>query len=243
MKKGILFAMALSVTSLLAAPSATVQAAVPQVSVKDCSDVLSQLKQLSGDRSCLRFQTILINGDCFSLPSDCPDDTTTPDDTTKPDDTSTPDNATKPGDTSTPDNTTKPGNTTTPDDSAKPSYAQQVVDLVNAERAKNGLNPLTLDTGLTDAAQVRAKEIQSSFSHTRPNGSSFSTALKEAGVSYRRSGENIAWGQKSPETVMNAWMNSDGHRANILNKNFSRIGVGYLTNSSATPYWVQLFAD
>ena len=123
------------------------------------------------------------------------------------------------------------------------SFARQVVELVNKERAKAGVSPLTIDTGLESAALVRTREIQTSFSHTRPNGNSFATAIQEAGVTYRRSGENIAWGQRTPEAVVNAWMNSDGHRANILNKNFSRIGVGYLTNGSGTPYWVQLFAD
>lgn len=121
------------------------------------------------------------------------------------------------------------------------SYVQQIVNLVNAERAKVGLAPLTLDTTVTKAAQVRAEEIVSSFSHTRPNGTSFATALKEAGASYRGAGENIAWGQKSPEAVMNAWMNSDGHRANILDKNFTTIGVGYYQNANGTNYWSQLF--
>lgn len=123
------------------------------------------------------------------------------------------------------------------------SYAEQVVDLVNKERAKEGLAPLTIDTGLEQAALVRSREIQTNFSHTRPNGSSFATAVAEAGVTYRRTGENIAWGQKTPEAVVNAWMNSEGHRANIMNVNFSRIGVGYLTNASGTPYWTQLFAN
>lgn len=122
-------------------------------------------------------------------------------------------------------------------------FLLQVISLVNAERAKEGLSPLSLDTSMEAAAMVRAKEIQASFSHTRPNGSSFATALKEAGVSYRRAGENIAWGQKTPKEVVNAWMNSSGHRANIMNPQFNRIGVGYLTNASGTPYWVQLFAN
>lgn len=123
------------------------------------------------------------------------------------------------------------------------SYLTQVVNLVNIERAKQGLSPLTIDTGLEKAAFVRAREIQVNFSHTRPNGTSFSTAIKEAGVSYRRCGENIAWGQKSPEAVVTAWMNSSGHRANILSTDYTRIGIGYLTNASGTPYWVQLFAN
>lgn len=133
----------------------------------------------------------------------------------------------------------KPGNDNSADTSVS-AYAQKVVDLVNAERAKNGLSALTVDTSVTAAANVRAKEIKQSFSHTRPNGSGFSTALTENGASYRGSGENIAWGQKTPEAVMNAWMNSDGHRANILNPKFTKIGVGHYVNNG-TSYWTQLF--
>lgn len=120
-------------------------------------------------------------------------------------------------------------------------YAKQVATLVNEERAKVGLAPLTLDVTISKAATTRSKEIQTSFSHTRPNGSSFSTVLKENGISYKGSGENIAWGQKTPKEVMKAWMNSDGHRANILNKNYTKIGVGYVQNSAGTAYWTQLF--
>ena len=118
---------------------------------------------------------------------------------------------------------------------------EQVVNLVNMERAKEGLAPLTIDKNVQKAAQVRAEEIVTSFSHTRPNGSSFSTALAEQKVSYRRAGENIAWGQRSPEEVVNAWMNSAGHRANIMNAGFTRIGVGYYQNAKGVNYWSQLF--
>lgn len=121
------------------------------------------------------------------------------------------------------------------------AFIQQVVDLVNAERAKEGLSPLTIDTKVQAAAQVRAVECEQSFSHTRPNGSSFATALKEQNVSYMSAGENIAWGQRSPEAVMNAWMNSEGHRANIMNANYTTIGVGYYQNANGTNYWCQLF--
>lgn len=114
--------------------------------------------------------------------------------------------------------------------------AQKVVDLVNAERAKEGLSALTIDTKVTAAAQVRAKEVQTSFSHTRPDGRSCFTALDEANASYRGAGENIALGQKTPEQVMNDWMNSEGHRANIMNPNFKYIGVGVDGNA-----WTQLF--
>lgn len=125
-------------------------------------------------------------------------------------------------------------------DTAQGDYASQVVALVNAERAKYGLSALKADSRVQQAAQVRAAETVQSFSHTRPNGSSFSTALTEAGVSYTRSGENIAYGQSTPQQVVNAWMNSSGHRANILNESFTTIGVGY-TVVNGTAYWAQLF--
>ncbi len=121
------------------------------------------------------------------------------------------------------------------------AYVLRIVELVNEERAKAGLNALTLKVDVTAAAQVRAKESEILFSHTRPDGTSFVTALKEAGVSYRGAGENIAWGQKSPEEVMRGWMNSAGHRANILNEKFTTIGVGYYQNAAGVNYWSQLF--
>ena len=123
---------------------------------------------------------------------------------------------------------------------AAKSYVEQVVALVNVERAKAGLPALTMSEDLNRAAQIRAKETVQSFSHTRPNGSSFSSVLKENGISYRGAGENIAWGQRTPEAVVAAWMNSEGHRANILSKSYTSIGVGYYLNGS-TPYWAQLF--
>lgn len=130
-----------------------------------------------------------------------------------------------------------------PEDDENLSYAEQVVALVNLERAKEGLSPLTIDQNVQEAAQVRAVECEQHFSHTRPDGSSFSTALQEQGIAYRRAGENIAWGQRSPEEVVNAWMNSEGHRANIMNKSFTKIGIGYYQNANGVKYWSQLFTD
>ncbi len=123
-------------------------------------------------------------------------------------------------------------------DTSVSAYAKEVVELVNKERAKVGLPALKLDTKASQAAQVRAKEVNSVFSHTRPDGRSCFTALKEAGVSYRTAGENIAKGQRTPEEVVNAWMNSAGHRANILGKQFTSIGVGYSANGNG---WAQFF--
>lgn len=129
-----------------------------------------------------------------------------------------------------------------PSQSAQPnsSYAAQVVSLVNAERAKQGLSALTVSTKVQQAAQTRAGELKTSFSHTRPSGASCFTALTEAGVSYTRAGENIAYGQSSPAAVVQAWMNSSGHRANILSRDFTTIGVGY-TVVNGTAYWSQFF--
>lgn len=134
------------------------------------------------------------------------------------------------------DNTSKPGNNV----SSESQYISEVVRLVNAERAKEGLAALQMDSSLNSAAQVRAKEIVTSFSHTRPNGSNCFTALSEAGIKYNGSGENIAYGQKTPAEVVNAWMNSAGHRANIMSSKFTKIGVG-CHNSNGTYYWSQFF--
>nr|WP_302642335.1 CAP domain-containing protein [uncultured Agathobaculum sp.] len=122
------------------------------------------------------------------------------------------------------------------------SAASEVVRLTNSARSQNGYAALVEDGALSEAAAVRAREIARSFSHTRPSGASFSSALSESGVSYLRAGENIASGQKSASEVVKAWMNSPGHRANILNSSYSRIGSASV-NIDGTLYWVQLFAD
>lgn len=122
-------------------------------------------------------------------------------------------------------------------------YGMRITELVNEHRAAAGLAPVEYSVELSRAAQTRAYEIETSFSHTRPNGSNFSTVLKEQGISYRYSGENIAWGQKSPEEVVNAWMNSAGHRANILSKSFTKLGVGYQQNARGVNYFTQLFTN
>ena len=114
------------------------------------------------------------------------------------------------------------------------SYAAQIVDEVNLERARAGLSPVHVDAELTAAARIRAYEIVESFSHTRPDGSSWST------VSDAAYGENIAKGHNSVDRVMAAWMSSDGHRKNILRSGFGSIGVCALRVNGIL-YWVQLF--
>lgn len=119
--------------------------------------------------------------------------------------------------------------------------AEAVAALVNAARQDAGLSELELDADLCAAAQARAQEIAQSFSHTRPDGSSCFTILEEFGISYRAAGENIAMGQRTPEEVMDGWMNSSGHRANILNGTFTSIGVGYYVDGAGAAHWVQIF--
>lgn len=124
------------------------------------------------------------------------------------------------------------------------NYAQDVLNLVNEERANVGLRPLTLSSTLNDGTLIRAQEIETLFSHTRPDGTACSTVVENTYPSYFI-GENIAEGQPSAEDVMTAWMNSTGHRANILRKSYTELGVGlvYDENSDYKYYWVQLFGN
>ena len=123
-------------------------------------------------------------------------------------------------------------------------YQNEFLCRVNSERANYGLQPLVMgDAKLTAAAQHRAEEIATVNSHVRPNGSKWYTVLSEYGVTDAASGENAAWGSVSPEEIVTAWMNSEGHRANILDPEARAMGVGYYYNSSST--WghqrIQLF--
>ncbi|WP_167958720.1 CAP domain-containing protein [Anaerosporobacter faecicola] len=127
--------------------------------------------------------------------------------------------------------------------SSNASYTSEVLRLINIERKKEGLSSLSTTSILEKAAFTRAQEIKKSFSHTRPNGSSFSTILKELGISYQACGENIAYGQKTPEAVVNAWMNSSGHRANILSSNYNKVGIGCYIDSNNVVYWTQVFTN
>lgn len=119
---------------------------------------------------------------------------------------------------------------------------QAIVDLVNEERAKAGLAPLVKDPVVCQAAALRAEEIYTSFSHDRPDGSRYKTALNQVGYSYRGCGENVAYGFTTAGAVMDGWMNSDGHRKNILHEKFTTIGVGYYVGSNGYCYWSQMFA-
>lgn len=120
------------------------------------------------------------------------------------------------------------------------AYEQKVVELTNQERAKNGLKPLTLDAELSKVAREKSRDMQTKgyFSHTSPTYGSPFDMMKKFGITYNAAGENIAMGQKTPEEVVKAWMNSEGHRKNILNSSFTHIGVGYVAEGN---YWTQMF--
>ena len=123
------------------------------------------------------------------------------------------------------------------------SKAEMILKLVNQERQKAGVPALELSTKLTDIANTKAKDMadKNYFSHQSPTYGSPFDMLKHFGVSYSYAGENIAAGQKSAQEVMNSWMNSSGHRQNILNKNYTQLGVGYYEGGQYGTEWVQLF--
>lgn len=117
-------------------------------------------------------------------------------------------------------------------------FIEEVIELTNAERKKEGLPALGTMTKLDKAAQIRANELKEKYSHDRPDGTRCFTVLDDVDINgYSAVGENIALGYTTPEAVVNGWMNSEGHRRNIMNVQFEKIGVGYADNNG----WVQLF--
>ena len=124
-------------------------------------------------------------------------------------------------------------------DTEKDCYtlSYKVFEIVNQERIKAGVKPLKFNNDMYKAAMVRAKECDESFSHDRPNGTSCFTALKEAGVKYFSAGENIAMGYRTPADVMKGWMDSEGHRNNILDPDFTDFACGVYRSG----YWSQFF--
>lgn len=119
-------------------------------------------------------------------------------------------------------------------------YETEVIRRVNEIRAQNGLNKLKENWELSRIARYKSQDMHDNgyFSHTSPVYGSPFTMITNFGLSYKTAGENIAKGQKTPEAVVSAWMNSSGHRANILNSSFTQIGVGYVPNGN---YWTQMF--
>ena len=120
------------------------------------------------------------------------------------------------------------------------SYENEVIRLVNEQRAQHGLAALSANWELSRVARYKSQDMVDNryFSHTSPTYGSPFQMMKAFGISYRTAGENIAHGQRTPQAVVTAWMNSSGHRANILNASYKQIGVGYVTNGH---YWTQMF--
>ncbi len=125
-------------------------------------------------------------------------------------------------------------------DSATTDFIKEVVHLVNVERSKAGLSALSENWELSRVAQYKAEDMKKNnyFSHESPVYGTPFEMMKNFGISYRYAAENIAMGQRTPESVVKAWMNSSGHRKNILNKNYTKIGIGYVKSGN---YWVQMF--
>ena len=125
-------------------------------------------------------------------------------------------------------------------DSGVTSYEQEVIRLVNEIRAENGLKALTYDWELSRVARYKSQDMKDNkyFSHTSPVYGTPFQMIKNFGISYRSAGENIAKGYSTPQAVVNSWMNSSGHRANILNAKYTHIGVGYVAGGN---YWTQMF--
>ena len=119
-------------------------------------------------------------------------------------------------------------------------FEKEVVRLVNEIRKQNGISELTYDWQLSRVARIKSEDMRDNkyFSHTSPTYGTPFQMIKSFGITYRSAGENIARGQTTPQRVVNAWMNSSGHRANILNKAFTHIGVGYVKDGN---YWTQMF--
>lgn len=120
------------------------------------------------------------------------------------------------------------------------SYEREVIRLVNVQRAQYGLQPLTENWELSRVARYKSEDMAQShyFSHTSPNYGTPYQMMRSFGLTYRSAGENIAYGQRTPAAVVDAWMNSSGHRANILSASYTQIGVGYYAGGN---YWTQMF--
>lgn len=120
------------------------------------------------------------------------------------------------------------------------AFESEVVSLVNAVRAQYGLSALSIDPELCQVARYKSQDMAEKgyFAHESPTYGSPFQMMQSFGISYRTAGENIAYGQQTPQAVVNAWMNSSGHRANILNSSFTQIGVGFYADGY---YWTQMF--
>lgn len=120
---------------------------------------------------------------------------------------------------------------------------QQVIDLVNKQRAAHGLQQLKSNWELCRVARYKSQDMidKKYFAHQSPTYGSPFTMMQSFGIRFSNGGENIAYGQRTPQEVMNSWMNSPGHRANILSATYNQIGCGVAKTSGGTYYWTQMF--
>lgn len=123
------------------------------------------------------------------------------------------------------------------------SFKKEVVRLVNIERSKRGLSELSFNNELCNVSTLKSQDMinKNYFGHNSPTYGSPFNMMNQFNIIYRTAGENIAKGQRTPAEVVNSWMNSPGHRANILNANFTDIGIGVAKSSNGTLYWTQMF--
>ena len=123
------------------------------------------------------------------------------------------------------------------------SYKQEVLRLVNIERAKEGLGALRMDSQLSKVAQLKSQDMidNNYFAHNSPVYGTPFEMMRAHGITYRIAGENIAMGQSTPQEVVTGWMNSEGHRKNIMNGRFTNLGMGVAQAKSGRKYWTQMF--
>ncbi len=142
-----------------------------------------------------------------------------------------------------PETTAVPTTAPTKAPSSDTALEREVLTLVNRVRAENGLSSLTWAEDVAAVARAHSADMieRGFFSHNNPDGLSPFDRLRNSGIFYRTAAENIAYGQSSASAVMNSWMNSSGHRANILNKNVKELGVGAVKNKNGVIYWTQMF--
>lgn len=222
-----------------------------------CSNGTCLTYLLNGNTNCLKNVLNCTNGTCISNILNCQNGNYTTANTcpnssaksAKPAGSSapaTPSTSSKP---STSTASTKPStpssapSTTSQSNSSYASFQNQVIQLVNEQRAANGLKPLTANAQLANTATLKSEDMAklNYFDHNSPTYGSPFDMMKKYGISYRTAGENIAMGQTTPAQVMQGWMNSPGHRANILNSSFTQIGVGIAKNAQGQLIWTQQF--
>jgi uncharacterized YkwD family protein len=210
------------------------------------TSTLTQASSISTDApkdSILRAKQAQVPGDVSDLLGGLLGNNTpterTPTQTAYPQSATNPQASANPQTSAKPYQSANPGHSVNPKTSADSSqFVQQVLEIVNQERTKAGLNTLSLNSNLSKMALAKAQDMYNNnyFDHQSPTYGSPFDMMKAFGITYNSAGENIAKGQRSAEEVMNQWMNSPGHRANILNTSFTEIGIGYYNSE-----WVQEF--